>query len=256
MEYAQHLADDSARFAAVLRGCTRDAPVPSCPDWTALDLAWHLSEVHRVFGRIVAGRLLARPTDGVPAQPDGLGSTLDLLEDHTAALCAALADTPDDVRVWTWADDDSIGWVRRRMAHEALVHRIDAELTAGVPPVVDAGLATDGIDELLASYLTGVPPWGTFAADGVHVAIRVEPSGREWGLALGRMTGTSPRSGRRHDLPAAMPAPAALADTTVRGDAVAVHAWLWGRGDDRALIVEGDPERAVALRVLAADATG
>ena len=66
------------------------------------------------------------------------------------ARWTALAGTADDVTVWTWLDTDhSVGFVRRRQAHEALIHRLDAELTAGVVTELDAGLATDGVLEAI-----------------------------------------------------------------------------------------------------------
>lgn len=41
INYLGHLARDSARFAAALRGTPARAPVPSCPGWNADDLLWH-----------------------------------------------------------------------------------------------------------------------------------------------------------------------------------------------------------------------
>ena len=45
----------------------------------------------------------------------------------------------------------------RRQAHEALVHRVDAEQTAGLP-VTDPGvaLAADGVDEMLGVMVSGL----------------------------------------------------------------------------------------------------
>ena len=35
---------------------------------------------------------------------------------------------------WTWSTDQTVGFIVRRQAHEALIHRLDAELTAGGHP--------------------------------------------------------------------------------------------------------------------------
>ena len=55
--YLEHLADDSARFAHVLRRTPYDTAVPTCPDWTAADLLFHLAEVQAFWARIVGRRL-------------------------------------------------------------------------------------------------------------------------------------------------------------------------------------------------------
>jgi len=47
-------------------------------------------------------------------------------------------------------DTRNLGFVRRRQAHEVLIHRLDAELTAGVDAsAMDPRLSADGVDELL-----------------------------------------------------------------------------------------------------------
>lgn len=40
------IAAETDRFAAAIRSADQQAPVPTCPDWTVADLAWHLTEVH------------------------------------------------------------------------------------------------------------------------------------------------------------------------------------------------------------------
>ena len=57
MDYLAHLRADSERFAQALNTCDPTTPVPSCPDWTASDLLWHLGEVQLFWGTIVAERL-------------------------------------------------------------------------------------------------------------------------------------------------------------------------------------------------------
>lgn len=47
------------------------------------------------------------------------------------ALLETLPETSDDVPVWTWADEQSVGFIRRRQAHAVLIHRLDAEMAVG-----------------------------------------------------------------------------------------------------------------------------
>jgi len=40
----------------------------------------------------------------------------------------------DHTAVWTWSSDPTVDFVRRRVAHECLIHRLDAQLTAKPSP--------------------------------------------------------------------------------------------------------------------------
>lgn len=51
---AERLATEAARFDAVLAEADPAAPVPACPDWTALDLLWHGAEVHEFWSTLLA----------------------------------------------------------------------------------------------------------------------------------------------------------------------------------------------------------
>jgi hypothetical protein len=51
------------------------------------------------------------------------------------------------------------------VAPEVLIHRLDAELTAGAVTGVDADPAADGVDEVPAYFFRG-PSWAQFTAHG------------------------------------------------------------------------------------------
>ena len=53
LPYLAHLADDSERFHEVLTGVDPTARVPTCPDWTAADLVWHLAEVQWFWTQVM-----------------------------------------------------------------------------------------------------------------------------------------------------------------------------------------------------------
>jgi hypothetical protein len=61
-DYIDTFQDQAARFASALRDSTFDSRVPSCPDWTALDLVRHVVQVyaHKAAvlraGKAVSGR--------------------------------------------------------------------------------------------------------------------------------------------------------------------------------------------------------
>ena len=47
-------------FAAALAGVPADRRVPTCPDWTAMDLAHHLTQVQSFWTAVVNGPLLTK----------------------------------------------------------------------------------------------------------------------------------------------------------------------------------------------------
>src|SRR5205823_7007051 len=81
-----------------------------------------------------------------PGDRAGLAAFFDRASRELADVLAA---TPPDTRAWTWSEDQTVGFIRRRQAHEALIHRVDAELTAGRRTPMDPGLSADGVDEAL-----------------------------------------------------------------------------------------------------------
>ena len=280
IDHERVIAAESERFVAALGRAGGAAAVPTAPAWTADDLLWHLTEVQWFWAAIVAGRLAdpAGAEAAVPARPDDREALIALARAGASALVEALAGAADDEPVWTWSDDRTVGLVRRRQLHEAVIHRVDAELTAGsvVTPIdpeavihrvdaeltagsvvtpIDPEVAVDGVDEVFDVFVSGLPAWMTFAPDGTHVAVEVD-GGRRWSYAFGRAVGTPPDSGTTLDLPALDAAGAgARPDATIRGRAADVLLWLWGRGPLAPLTVTGDATVAARLRTLIAEAT-
>jgi uncharacterized protein (TIGR03083 family) len=108
-------------------------------------------------------------------------------------------------------------WARRQ-AHEAAIHRLDAEyaLTAEPAFVFDPEFAADGIDELIAWLAPSRADWSKseFAGTVVLHAIDAE---RTWAVRL------SP------GVPPSITADELHADVTIAGPADAVYRRVWGR---------------------------
>ncbi|HZD79264.1 MAG TPA: maleylpyruvate isomerase N-terminal domain-containing protein [Actinomycetota bacterium] len=140
------LREGEAFAAAAQMGL--DLPVPSCPGWSVAELTWHLGRVHRHWEERVRLRLqeqaglteVERPPhrELVPWFRDGL-----------ERLSQALRGADPGERIWTWARQQDVGFVRRRMAQETVVHRVDAQLAAGSFEPIEPVLAADGVDEFL-----------------------------------------------------------------------------------------------------------
>ena len=255
LDFVTIVRRESERFASALEDAVSDATVPCCPDWDASDLAWHLTEVQDFWGAMV--EVLAQDWEDVErAERPASGPILPLFRAAAARLVRVLSERDPADEVWTWAGTDTVEWVRRRQAHEVLIHRVDAEQTAGMPlSSIEAELAADGIDEILSVMIAGIPAWGRFAADGTSMRIECSDATGSWDLVFGRFTGTSPNTGTSYDTDALMLEPVSNPDTLIRGSAADVDLWLWGRGPIDPLTIEGDAGQADRLRTMAAEDT-
>lgn len=125
-----------------------DATVTACPGWSSTDLAIHTTGVHRRVAHWCAGRVTApeRWPDHEPPDPT---APWDWCRDGLRLVVAALRDIGPDEPVWSWTDRRNGGFYHRRMLHETVVHRWDAQEAAGTPGTIDADIALDGINELI-----------------------------------------------------------------------------------------------------------
>jgi hypothetical protein len=161
-------------------------------------------------------------------------------------LAEVLAETPPGTAAWTWSEDQTVGFIRRRQAHEALIHRVDAELTAGRRTPLDPALASDGVSEALRVMYGALPEWGTFTpADGLTLRLRAADTGDSWFVTLGQFTGTDPADGTdcdEPDLHAADSDPGTQAAAEVTGTAADLDCWLWHRPAIAAVEKTGDQQ--------------
>lgn len=221
--------------------------VPTCPDWNASDLLWHLAEVQYFWGTIVDQRLLT--TDGyvAPARPESTAGLFELFDSASAQLVASLRAAADDVPVWTWAaEHQHVAFVRRRQAHEALIHRVDAELTADTVTDLDPDLATDGIDEALEHMFGGAPEWGDVTDRGLAGRLVATDTETSWLVQMCRWSGTSPVTGTTYENEGMVEVVAADAPDAhetafeISGTAGDLDAWFWSRPTRSPLQRTGD----------------
>ncbi len=231
LDYVSHLARESARFAAAVTEAAPGASVPTCPKWDVDDLLWHLAEVQWFWGTIVRQALQAPPSaEARPERPASRSELASFYAVVSAELASALGSAAPQDRVWTWSSDQTVGFVRRRQAHEALIHRIDAELTAGSRTPMDAQLSDDGIDEALRVMYGHAPDWATFSPSGAGIVrLRAADTGNTWLIGTGRLTGTDPDDGAPVDEACLQVADdrGAEAEATLTGSAADLDCWLW-----------------------------
>lgn len=266
---------ETERFISAIEATSPDDPVPTCPDWTAANLLAHFTEVHAFWTRVLkSGALTDEEVEAVdrskPAVPEDRGQAIQLLRDETAALVAEIERQPDAAPAWSWfGADQSVGFTRRMQAYEAAMHRIDAELTAGMEPTrLDPALGAGAVDhafDVMFAWWSLQPGFSFSPAPG-SVTLSSTDTGDTWTVRSGRWKGVGQQSGKSYDEPgvqrtgdrgdasggtgAAESGNGATADVTVSASAEALARWLWGRGPEP--VVHGGGPALDGLRAVIA----
>lgn len=259
--YLDHIRSESARFRAVLADTDPTAPVPTAPDWTAADLLWHVAAEVQHFWTYVLESRPAEPTEDTYTELERPtdASYQDLLarfDELNARFLKTLEQTRPEEPVWSWSNDQTAAFTYRRQAHEILIHRLDAELTAGTVTPLDPALAADGVDELLDVFYGGKPDWATFAGGDHYVRVDAVDTGTQTWVQLGLVSGTRPNGDRLEDEPDLSVVPAedvpagTEPDVVIEGPAADLDAWLWRRRDDEGIEVTGDTDIYERFRAL------
>jgi uncharacterized protein (TIGR03083 family) len=179
-----------ARFVELVEEADPATAVPTCPGWTMAALAKHLGSTHRWAEHILRNRVQerVRSRDFEVEPPDTDAGHAAWVAAGARRLLAALRDADRDVTTWTWAGDRGVDWWSRRMLHEVLVHRVDAELALGREPAVGAHVAVDGINEFLANL--GSAGWVAkrlpeVRANGDTLHLHSTDAEGEWMIGIG-----------------------------------------------------------------------
>ena len=250
--YLECLAADYCDLRDAAAAVELSVPVPTCPGWTMGDLVFHVAEVY--LHKVALMRTGEEPREW---PPPSLAAEAPL-----AALGRAYGELRTEFRTRepglpapTWYDpDQTVAFWIRRMALETVIHRIDAELAAGLPvtPVPD-DLAADGVDEVLKrmlAYTSVTWPEDFAEMEGEHLA--GADGQAEITVAAGQVAWTvrpSPREVEVADGASNHP------QAVVEGPAGHVLRWLWGRAGDGTVRITGDAAWADYLRRMLAVVT-
>jgi uncharacterized protein (TIGR03083 family) len=247
--YFAQIEASTGGLAQILADYDLSLPIPTCPEWTLRQLVTHVGRAHRWAAEITRTRSdVFIPFREVPdgKLPDDRAEQPAWLRAGAARIVDAVREAGSDL-VWSFTGPVPAGYWLRRMAHETLVHRADAQLAAGADPepVIDAEVAADAIGEWLtlvtdgnlgsADELTEALPAGAFlhihaTDDGLggrgewmirHGAggLTVEPGHGKGDAAL-----TGPAASLLLVLMRRRPAPDPA--VTVYGDSAVVDGWL------------------------------
>ena len=261
LDFGDALQRESARFVSVLAEVPPGARVPTCPDWDVDDLLWHLTDVQWFWGEIVQRRAaMAEDAGEHPTRPTDRAGLLAMFAQVSARLQDQLVATPAQTPVWMWAREHrTVGYIARRQAHEAMIHRLDAELTAGVSRLpLDPALAADGVDEMLRIMASDGPEgaelrpeqpeswWRIVASDAVAPA---GDGDRSWLMQPARLVGIDPDDGPVDEatvLTTSVDDGRAVA-VTITGSAADLDCLVWSRPPLGEVRRDGDPAALAAF---------
>ena len=251
--FLAHLAEESARFRAVLADAPPGLRVPTCPDWSADDLLWHLAEVQWFWGEIAGGGLTSRAEvdtldERRVERPTDRAGLVEHFDRSSSRLHSALAALDPATELWMWADEHTAGYIARRQAHEAMIHRIDAELTVGARTAIDCRLAADGVDEALRIMRVYEPEPGLAHEPLTRsVTIATVDAMHAWTVTPVRVTGTW--RGQEIDIKRFIVAdgPDDASAGEICGSAADLDCWLWNRPVVDEIAREGDESALAAV---------
>jgi uncharacterized protein (TIGR03083 family) len=242
---------ESQRFSDVLASTDPDTRCPTCPDWAAADLLWHLTEVHYFWAGVLGQRVLSEAElpaveDAKPARPATSADLVMLRAEATSALLRGLADREDAEPCWSWwPPDQTVGFTRRMQTYEATMHRVDAELTAGVPVGdIAAGVAAGAVDHAVDVMWGWMPDGATYRIDSVVQLVATDADAR-WLVEVGSWTLPSGDAA-----PRATRATAGEPTSVVTGSVHDLALWAWTRGGT--VGISGEPASRDALEALIA----
>jgi len=152
-KYAAEIEASTAGLAEILAEHDLSLPIPTCPEWTLRQLVTHVGRAQRWAAEIARTRSAVDipfrevPDGKLPADRAEQGAWL---RAGAARIVGAVREAGSDL-VWSFTGPVPAGYWLRRMGHETLVHRADAQLAVGAEPepVIEAEVAVDAIDEWL-----------------------------------------------------------------------------------------------------------
>ena len=251
MEFAEHvttLLGQGRSLSSTARRLDPDAAVPPCPEWTVRDLVVHLGGVYRWCATIVGEARTEFPSReeraafGAVGADAGPAALLDWFDDGLEAVADAIARAAPSLSCVTIvAGLPPRDFWARRMAHETLVHRADAEIAGGEPVGrIEPDLALDGLAELLEDFLP-TRAGRRLVADPARTLAVVTDEGPRWDVRIGpegpsatRTEGPASGGGGGSD--------GVGADLTLAGPASALHLVVWNRAASSTVRVDGDDD--------------
>ena len=201
-----------------------DAAVPGCPDWDGTRLLSHITSVWHMLAIFAESRPDGFPgRDDFPPRPEA-GAEVAGAQAALARVDTAMRALAPGTPMWSWGTTQSSDYFHRRYHLENLVHRIDAEQTAGLSSEIDGDEAADAVDERFREF--------------VHRR-EERPAGS---LHLHRTDGEGEWTAQLVDDQIVVSAEHAKGDAAARGTGADLMLAMWGRGPLDSLEIFGDAD--------------
>lgn len=232
--YISYLTADYARLLACLPN--EPVAVPSCPGWSTNDLAKHMGHVYLGQAYVVETGVKAEAKEHLAAYPR-TDDVLEFMGWGFVAIIKALDLERPERKTWSWHHSDyTIDFWFRRMAHETVIHRIDAELACDSVTTIPEDLALDGVDEVL-DFLPLLGSWEgapNQAFGIVSISALGSKQDTHWDIEFTADCATVSKAEIVNP----------LARLTISGTPEAMDLYLWGRiySSDSRITISGDGE--------------
>jgi uncharacterized protein (TIGR03083 family) len=175
--YAAELEIETGRLAAAAVRRDEGEQIEWCPEWTVRDLVTHVGTGHRLAAGIIEERRDRPAGYKLVDAPDDKNDWADWLTSGAKRLNAAVAGHGFDGEVWTWQPKfQTAGFWQRRMLHDLIVHRFDADPSGDLAP----DLAADGIADLLLAF----EYFGRLTGKGETLLFTATDTGQSWHVTL------------------------------------------------------------------------
>ncbi len=237
-DYCTVIETEAGLLRAAVLAVAPDTAVPNCPDWSVQRLLGHTARVLGMATGVLRAADPSTPPPKASPPPREFDELVAHYDERLAELVAVLRGTGPGASAWHFsptAPKTAAFWARR-MAHETVVHRLDAQSATGEEDSgVGQELAADGIDEVLTRLIQRwTEEWADAELAGT-VLYHAADAGRAWTVRLvpGQLPQTAPET-------------VAEPDASVIGLADAVYRAAWGRPSHAT--VTGNRELAKAAR--------
>ncbi len=202
--------------------------IPHIEGWTVANVVGHTGWVALYVTQAIAATPDSPPSrSDVPEPPPG-ADVLPWFDDAQRTLLSAIEAADPEHICPTFTGPQPVSWWQRRLAHEAAVHRWDADAAIGSPEGIDPAQAKDGIDEVFEVFATVRMQYDVLKGDGETLHFHAtDIDDGEWLVTLGA---ESIEWSREH----------AKADVAARGPVSDLLLALWGRIPPSRLELFGD----------------
>jgi uncharacterized protein (TIGR03083 family) len=163
-----------------------DTDVPTCPEWTIVDLVTHVGWVHRWQEAQLRTDDPSQLVSIDRSEQIDLEALADWYHDGLMSLLGTLDATPADkpTPTFVFGPKPATFWARRA-AHETAIHRWDAEAAVDRPSPLEPAQAVDVLDEMLEVMAPRRFDATAWEGDDVTIHLHATDVEGEWLVRLG-----------------------------------------------------------------------